>query len=247
MRQDNEAKIKLGHLERVDLRQVWMKESEDFTPWLADNLQELGQALNIELELEAEEMSVGNFRADIVARDLQTQGWILIENQLERTDHSHLGQALTYAAGLKASTVVWIAYHFTDEHIAALDWLNSITDDGVRFFGVQVELWSIDDVTAPRFNVVSRPNTWVKKGKRYKLDVEATPRRPNRRAFILECLQDDPDMTISAIQARAQALGFTISAAHISTIRKEARVQTPAYISEIRKSFFGNDSPAVNE
>ena len=88
---------------------------------------------------------------------------MLIENQLERTDHSHLGQLLTYAAGLEAVTVVWIAERFTDEHRAALDWLNEITDEGFSFFGLEIELWRIgDSPMAPKFNMVSHPNDWTK-------------------------------------------------------------------------------------
>jgi Domain of unknown function (DUF4268) len=89
--------------------------------------------------------------------------WVLIENQLRRTDHGHLGQLLTYAAGLQAVTIVWIAAPFTEEHRAALDWLNDVTDERVRFFGVEIELWRIgNSPPAPRFNVVSKPNEWVK-------------------------------------------------------------------------------------
>jgi hypothetical protein len=86
---------------------------------------------------------------------------VLIENQLERTDHTHLGQLLTYASGLEAVTIVWIAAHFTEEHRSTLDWLNRITDDSFRFFGLEVELWRIgSSPAAPKFNIVSKPNAW---------------------------------------------------------------------------------------
>ncbi len=153
----------LGRLNKVDdLRKVWSNEVNDFTPWLAleENLYILSETLGIELELEAQEKGVGQFRADILCKD--TSGaWVLVENQLERTDHGHLGQLLTYASGLEAVTVVWIAAHFTDEHRSTLDWLNKITDESYRFFGLEVELWQIDDSPmAPKFNVVSTPNDW---------------------------------------------------------------------------------------
>ena len=132
----------LGRLERADLRSVWSSESDDFTPWLAEpeNLRLLGETIGIELELEAIEKDVGPFRADILCKNVVTDHWVLIENQLERTNHVHLGQVLTYAAGLGAVTIVWIASKFTDEHRAALDWLNDITGTDIVFFGLEVEL-----------------------------------------------------------------------------------------------------------
>jgi len=158
----------LGCMERVDLRDVWTSESGDFTPWLAreDNLKLLGNTIGLELELESQERNVGPFRADILCKDTPSGDWVLIENQLERTDHIHLGQLLTYAAGLEAVTVVWVAQRFTDEHRAALDWLNNITNEDVGFFGLEIELWRIgDSPPAPKFNIVSKPNEWTKRHK----------------------------------------------------------------------------------
>jgi hypothetical protein len=153
----------LGRLQKVELREVWSSESGDFTPWLArdENLALLGEAIGIELELESQEKDVGPFRADILCKDTATDNWVLIENQLARTDHSHLGQLLTYAAGLNAVTIVWIAERFTEEHRATLSWLNERTDDKINLFGLEVELWRIgDSPVAPKFNIVSQPNDW---------------------------------------------------------------------------------------
>ena len=155
----------LGRLSRVDLRDIWSSESSDFTPWLSreDNLTVLGETLGIDLELEAQERAVGPFRADILCKDIGSGAWVLIENQLERTDHGHLGQLLTYASGLEAVTIIWIAANFTEEHRSTLDWLNKITDESFRFFGLEVELWRIgDSPAAPKFNIVSKPNDWSK-------------------------------------------------------------------------------------
>jgi len=154
---------KLGRLERIDLREIWRTEAYDFTPWLAqpENIEILGDALGLDLEVEAQERNVGPFRADILCKDLDDNSWVLIENQLERTDHNHLGQLLTYGAGLNTVTIIWIAEKFTDEHRAALDWLNDITDDSFNFFGLEVELWRIgESAPAPKFNIVSKPNEW---------------------------------------------------------------------------------------
>ena len=153
----------LSRLTRVDLRDIWTNEARDFTPWLAreGNLAVLAETLGIDLELEAEEKAVGPFRADILCRDTNSNALVLVENQLERTDHGHLGQLLTYASGLEAVTIVWIASHFTEEHRSTLDWLNRITDKDFHFFGLEVELWRIgDSPPAPKFNVVSKPNDW---------------------------------------------------------------------------------------
>ena len=156
----------LERLERVrDLRSVWPTEAADFTPWLASdaNIGLLSDALGVELEVVQAEAAVGPYRADIHCRDVLTEASVLVENQLEKTDHTHLGQLFTYAAGLDAVTVVWIAQRFTEEHRAALDWLNRITHADFRFFGIEVELWRIgDSALAPKFNLVAKPNDWAK-------------------------------------------------------------------------------------
>ncbi|WP_380057508.1 DUF4268 domain-containing protein [Falsihalocynthiibacter sp. SS001] len=155
----------LGRLERVDLRVEWTKEAQDFTPWLAqeENITLLGETLNMSLEVEEEERRVGRFSADILCRDTATADgdWVVIENQLERTDHTHLGQIITYAAGLEAKTCIWVAAKFHEEHRAAVDWLNEITGDGHQFFALEIELWRIgDSLSAPKFNIVAQPNDW---------------------------------------------------------------------------------------
>lgn len=154
----------LGRIEKVELRDVWVDEARDFTPWLAlpENLEILGDTLGIDLELEAQEKDVGPFHADLLCRNTaESDSWVVIENQLEKTDHRHLGQLLTYAAGLKATTIVWISSEFNEQHRAALDWLNHLTDKSVRFFGLVVELWRIgESPAAPRFNLICQPNEW---------------------------------------------------------------------------------------
>jgi hypothetical protein len=143
---------------------MWPNEAADFTPWLAsrENIGELSRAIGIELEADRTEVACGPFSADILARDTGTGDLVVIENQLAKTNHDHLGKALTYAAHLGARVVVWIAPVFTDEHRKALDWLNDNSSDDLSFYGVQIELWAIDQSRpAVRFNVVSRPTHLV--------------------------------------------------------------------------------------
>ncbi len=179
----------LSRLERVDLRDIWQTEAQDFTPWLArdENLALLGQTLGLDLELEAVEQNVGPFRADILCKDTLSDRWVLVENQLERTDHTHLGQLITYAAGLEAVTIVWIASRFADEHRAAMDWLNEITEAEARFFALEVELWRIgDSPAAPKFNVVSQPNDWSRStanARRVIVEGDLSPTRQMQRRY----------------------------------------------------------------
>ena len=154
----------LSRLRRVaDPREVWKSEAGDFTPWLAENLDVLADELGITLSVVATEVFVGEFRLDIQAQDDDGQV-VIIENQLEKTDHSHLGQCLVYAAGLEASTVIWVARQFRDDFRRTFDWLNERTDHGVKFFGVEVGVVQIGSSgpRAPVFEIVSRPNDWAK-------------------------------------------------------------------------------------
>ena len=153
----------LKQLTPVDISKVWENEPQHFTPWLAreENLTLLGEALSMELELDAQEINVGGFRADLRCKNTVDDSWVLIENQLEATDHRHVGQLLTYAAGLDAHTVIWIAKTFRQEYRAMLDWQNRITDERYRFFGIEVKVWQIGaSDRAVQFEVVSSPNNW---------------------------------------------------------------------------------------
>ena len=157
--------MKLGKLNKVDLREYWKHEAIDFTRWLAepDNLDELGDEIGLDIELLQTEAGVGRFSADILAQEETTGRKIVIENQLETTDHSHLGQILTYAAGIEAEYIVWVVKEVRDEHKQAVDWLNEHTDEKLNFFLVRIELWRIGDSDpAPKFFVISRPNDWTK-------------------------------------------------------------------------------------
>lgn len=153
----------LGRLEAVAPRAVWPHEALQFTPWLLANSDVLGDVLGMQLELEVAEHPVGGFSLDLMGRDTLTGQVVIVENQLEPTDHTHLGQILTYAAGTDPTTVVWVAARFRPEHRSALDWLNERTDERTRFFGVEVGVVRIGSSTpAPAFRLVVQPNDWEK-------------------------------------------------------------------------------------
>lgn len=153
----------LGKLTKVDIRNYWKDEARDFTPWLAkpENLQLLADTLDIDIELEETEVNVGSFKADILAHETHGRK-IIIENQLDKTNHDHLGKIITYASGTEASIVIWICKSVTEEHRKAIDWLNDISEEGIDFFALEIELWKIDESSpAPKFNIVCSPNEWA--------------------------------------------------------------------------------------
>ena len=162
------SSVVLGKLERIDARTVWKYEAHNFTPWLQEHVGLLAEALGIEIESVEREVGVGDFNVDLVGRVVGGDRPIIIENQLARTDHSHLGQLLTYAAGKEAAYIVWVTPQFHDEHRRALDWLNEVTCEGVSFFGIEIELLRIVDsagnvsLPAPHFKLVAQPNDWQK-------------------------------------------------------------------------------------
>ena len=154
---------KLGRLNRVDARDIWKHEAHGFTPWLFRHIDLLAEALGVDIEVTASEVAVGSFAVDIVGRTTPGGQIVIVENQLEPTDHGHMGQLLTYAAGLDAAIVVWVAPRFRDEHRQTLDWLNAHTSEGIDFFGVEMELLRVDDsLPAPHFKLVAEPNAWAK-------------------------------------------------------------------------------------
>ena len=169
--------MNLGKLEKGDLRKVWKSEASDFTGWLTqeENLVLLSDAIGIDIKLIRTEANVGSFNVDILAEEENSERKVIIENQLEPSDHGHLGKIITYASGYDASIVIWIVEDVRDEHKQAIDWLNEHTDENVNFFVVKIEIWKIGDSPyAPRFHVISKPNDWAKAIKRSATESELT-------------------------------------------------------------------------
>ena len=156
----------LGRIERVDdLRRIWQHETHDFSKWLAqeENLVLLSDAIGIDIVFEELESPVGGFNVDLYGTEDGTGRKIIIENQLEETNHDHLGKIITYASGKGAEVIVWIVRRARDEHKQAVEWINQHTDENIGFFLIEIELWKINDsLPATKFNVVERPNDWSK-------------------------------------------------------------------------------------
>ena len=161
--------MQLSKLEKVDLREIWKHEAQDFTNWLAkrENLEQLSDEIGIDIALIQTEASVGKFNVDVLAEEETTGRKVVIENQLESTDHDHLGKIITYASGFDAEIIVWIVKSVRDEHKQAIDWLNEHTDSKINIFAIQMEVWQIDDSPyAPKFHVIAQPNDWAKSVKK---------------------------------------------------------------------------------
>ena len=159
-------KYELGKLEKVvDLRSIWPNEAQDFTKWLAqeNNIKLLSEEIGINITVDEIEASTGRYNVDIKAHDEETEKTIIIENQLEMTNHDHLGKVIVYSAGFDADIQIWIVKDARDEHKQAVDWLNEHSDEHINIFLVQLELWKIgDSKIAPKFQIISKPNDWAK-------------------------------------------------------------------------------------
>ncbi len=179
-----------GELKYLKLRSIWMNESQNFTPWLAENIQKLGAALGMDLELIKREAGVGDFSLDLLAKDLGTGHNVVIENQFGATNHDHLGKLLTYAAGYDASTVIWISEEFREEHGSVLKWLNERIGTDTKFFGVTVEVFQIDDSKpAYRFRSVIAPDDWERE-KRLPSTPPTSPRAEAYRQYFQKLIDE---------------------------------------------------------
>jgi hypothetical protein len=216
---------KVGKIINVEVRDAWNNEANDFTPWLSNNLDALGEVIGVELESQGIEVSVGPFSADILAKDMHGRT-VLIENQLHSTDHKHLGQILTYLSGLEAEVVIWIAADFREPHLSAVKWLNENTSDEFSFFAIQLRVVRIENsIPAPIFDVLERPNEWDRQIK--KLAEETTGEYSDygkiRKQFWTEYLKrypEDRKLGVSINHSSSQWLKNSKNSKYVISIYK---------------------------
>lgn len=157
--------MKLGKLEEVDIRELWKHEQYDFSEWLSkeENIEMLSDEIGLTLTDISKEVFVGSYRCDLVAKDETTGIKAIIENQMEATNHDHLGKIITYASGLDANIVIWIVKEAREEHKSAIEWLNNKTIKDISFFLIEIRAYKIgDSLPAPKFVIIEKPNDFVK-------------------------------------------------------------------------------------
>lgn len=158
----------IGKLEEVDIRELWKHEQYDFSEWLSkkENIENLNDILGLTLVDISKETYVGSYRCDLFAKDETTGIKVIIENQLEMSNHDHLGKIITYASGLDAKVVVWIVKEAREEHRSAIEWLNNNTNSNINFFLIEIHAYKIGNSdNAPMFQVIEQPNDFIKSNK----------------------------------------------------------------------------------
>lgn len=239
--------MKLGKLEEVDIRKVWPHEQYDFSKWLAteENIKELGDALNLSLTDVETEKFVGNYRCDILCKDEITGKMVLIENQLEPTNHDHLGKIITYASGLDAAVVVWIVASARDEHASAIEWLNKHTDDEISFFLLEVHAYKIGDSDpAPQFKIIEQPNDFVKIVKAVSKNTDMNESQKNRLEFWTQFNEvvDSKGKPFNKRKATTDhwynvAIGSSDASISIDLVNKEHKIRVSLWISDNKDIF----------
>ncbi len=238
----------LSRLEEIkDLRTVWPHEALDFTPWLSqdDNITLLADAVGFDITINETESSVGDFNVDIFASETDTNRKIIIENQLEDTNHDHLGKLITYAAGKSAEVIIWVVKHAREEHKAAIEWLNNHTDEKIGFFLCEIKLYRIgSSEPAVKFEVIEKPNDWTKEVKKN----ESTNETQQQRYDYWVAFQDYAFQNIQFAKEFNRRkpstdhwmdFGVGSSACHIavSQIQKRNELDVELYISENKELF----------
>ena len=226
--------ISFDRLRDVALRDAWKHESLAFTPWLASNIDHIAEAIGIPLELTGTEVAVGGFSADLLARNPQDDTVVLIENQLEQTDHTHLGQIMTYLAGLEAKTVVWIAPTFREPHLSAIRWLNEHTAEGFAFFALRLRVVRIGDSPfAPIFEVEEKPSNWDRRltEARRQATGDITDLGQKRLDFWTTYVERHPEDTALGITAGgASSVGATVGTHGIRLVLWVGRTKVGVFV-----------------
>lgn len=251
----------LGRLEEIkDLRKIWPHEASDFTPWLSqdDNIALLADAVGLDITVDETESSVGDFNVDIFATETGTDRKIIIENQLEDTNHDHLGKLITYASGKSADVIIWVVKHAREEHRAAIEWLNNHTDEKIGFFLCEIKLYKIGNSDpAVKFEVIEKPNDWAKEVKKSEYSSETQQRRYEYWAAFEDYAFQNAEFSKNFNRRKPSKdhwmdFGIGSSACHLAVlqIQKRNELGVELYINEDKdlfRSLFKNRSEIESE
>lgn len=236
-------------LTEVDVRELWSHEQLDFSNWLArdENLEYLNDIIGLTLTDADKEVYVGSYRCDIVAKDETSDITVIIENQLESTNHDHLGKIITYASGLDAKVIIWIVKETKEEHRAAIEWLNNNTNKNINFFLIEIHAYKIGNSNpAPKFEVVEKPNDFIKRSKTNSNDNELNKRQVERKIFWEQfnnvlVKKGKPFNLRKATTDHWYEVAMGTSEAHvsISLINKNNHIVVEVYVSD-NKDLFDN-------
>ncbi|MBQ7595989.1 MAG: DUF4268 domain-containing protein [Clostridia bacterium] len=239
--------MKLGTLKEVDVRELWHHEQYDFSNWLAkeENIEYLNNILGLTLTDVNSEVYVGAYRCDLVAKDEATGIKVIIENQLERSNHDHLGKIITYASGLDAKVVVWIVTEAREEHRSAIEWLNNNTNSDTNFFLIELHAYKIgDSLPAPMFETIETPNGFIKNSKGSNGNNDLNKTKSERLAFWNEfndvILQRGKPFNIRKATTDHWynvAIGSSEADIGINLVNKESSVVVEIYIYDNKKLF----------
>ena len=251
----------LGRLEEIkDLRKIWPHEASDFTPWLSqdDNIALLADAVGLDITVDETESSVGDFNVDIFATETGTDRKIIIENQLEDTNHDHLGKLITYASGKSADVIIWVVKHAREEHRAAIEWLNNHTDEKIGFFLCEIKLYKIGNSDpAVKFEVIEKPNDWAKEVKKSEYSSETQQRRYEYWAAFEDYAFQSAEFSKNFNRRKPSKdhwmdFGIGSSACHLAVLQIQTRNElgVELYINEDKdlfRSLFKNRSEIESE
>lgn len=239
--------MEFGKLKEVNVRELWRHEQYDFSNWLAktENIEYLSDILGLTLTEINKEVFVGSYRCDLVARDEATGIKIIIENQLECSNHDHLGKIITYASGLDAKVIVWIVTEAREEHRSAIEWLNNNTNSEINFFLIELHAYRIgDSLPAPKFEIIEKPNDFIKISKSNISNNEINQTQAERLAFWTEfndtlINRGKPFNTRKATTDHWYDVAIGTSEAHISIdlIKKESIIVVELYINNNKDLF----------
>jgi hypothetical protein len=238
--------IEFGEIIKVPMNKVWEHEERHFTPWIAANISKLGDALGLQLECEETEANAGNFRLDIKAKEIGTDRTAVIENQIYKTDHKHLGQLITYASFFKAEIIIWISQEITEEHRLAIDWLNNNTNDKIQFYAAEVDIIRIgDSKPAMNFKVKALPNNLEKQSNNLRITTKTGELYKKFFQKLIDELREKYQFT-NALASQPQSWYAFSSGArgciYGCSFAKGARVRIDVYINttsqEVNKEIF---------